>query len=299
MIMDVSVIIVNYNTFALTKQCIESIYQKTDGVSFEVIVVDNNSTDGSQELLPKDNRIVFIESGENLGFGKANNLGLKHAKGKYIFFLNSDTLLVNNAIKKFFDFTESYTGKIGAIGCLLTNNEGQIIHSYSTFPSINWVFKSVIIAHIYNYLFKKNYKLYDKTNEDVSKPVFHVDYVTGADLFVERKVIEECGAFDSDFFMYYEETEMQYRWTQKGYMSFIIKTPQIIHLEGGSQDKTVRFRTDKFIRSFRSEKLYFRKTKNNFEYLWFRLSAVIYIFMLIKNRVSIRDFCKVVKALLK
>lgn len=297
--MDVSVIIVNYNTLALTQQCIESIYQKTDGVSFEIIVVDNSSTDSSQELLPKDNRIVFIESGENLGFGKANNLGLKHAKGKYIFFLNSDTLLVNNAVKEFFDFAESYMGKVGAIGCLLTNNEGQIIHSYSSFPSINWAFKSVIIAHIYKYLFKKDYKLYDKTNDDVSKPVFHVDYVTGADLFVERKVVEECGAFDPDFFMYYEETEMQHRWAKRGYLSYIIKTPQIIHLEGGSQDRSRQFRTDKFIRSFKSEKLYFKKTKSKFGYVLFRLSALIYVFVFIKNRISMNDFCRAVKSLIK
>lgn len=84
--MDVSIIIVNYNTKQLTCQCIDSIYEKTNGVSFEIIVVDNNSTDGSQELLSHDNRIVFIEAGENLGFGKANNLGIKKSLGRYLFF---------------------------------------------------------------------------------------------------------------------------------------------------------------------------------------------------------------------
>ena len=96
--MDVSIIIVNYNTKNLTLQCIDSIYEKTIGVSFEIIIVDNNSTDGSQELLSQDNRIVFVEAGENLGFGKANNLGVEKSNGKFIFFLNSDTILVNNAI---------------------------------------------------------------------------------------------------------------------------------------------------------------------------------------------------------
>ena len=95
--MDVSIIIVNYNTKNLTLQCIDSIYEKTNDVSFEIIVVDNNSTEGSQELVSHDKRIVFVEAGENLGFGKANNLGLRQAQGKYIFFLNSDTLLLNNA----------------------------------------------------------------------------------------------------------------------------------------------------------------------------------------------------------
>ncbi|UVV84289.1 glycosyltransferase [Bacteroides thetaiotaomicron] len=104
--MDVSVIIVNYNTKALTKSCIESIFSETCGIEFEVILVDNASSDGSKELFQIDERIIFIESNVNLGFGKANNLGYKYATGKYIFLLNSDTLLKNNAIKLFFDFAE-------------------------------------------------------------------------------------------------------------------------------------------------------------------------------------------------
>ena len=96
--MDVSIIIVNFKTFLLTKNCIESIIAKTFGVEYEIILVDNASSDGSQEFFANDARIKFIEAGRNLGFGKANNLGVQQAKGDYIFFLNSDTLLLNNAI---------------------------------------------------------------------------------------------------------------------------------------------------------------------------------------------------------
>ena len=99
--MDVSIIIVNYNTKKLTSDCINSIYEKTTGIRFEVIVVDNNSSDGSQDLFFFDFRIKFVEAGENLGFGKANNKGVEIASGKYVFFLNSDTILVNNAVKLF------------------------------------------------------------------------------------------------------------------------------------------------------------------------------------------------------
>ena len=90
--MDVSIIIVNYNTKDLTSQCIDSIYEKTQGVRFEIILVDNASTDGSKEVFEKDTRITYIYSDENLGFGRANNLGAKVAKGKYLFLLNSDTI---------------------------------------------------------------------------------------------------------------------------------------------------------------------------------------------------------------
>jgi GT2 family glycosyltransferase len=97
--MDVSITIVNYNTKDLLKQCIESVFEKTQDVEFEIIVVDNASSDGSQqmvkELFPK---VTLIESPENLGFGRANNLGNKVAKGKYLFILNSDTILIENSI---------------------------------------------------------------------------------------------------------------------------------------------------------------------------------------------------------
>ena len=296
--MDVSIIIVNYNTLHITQDCLNSIFEKTRGLSFEVILVDNASSDGSIEYFSQDKRITFLESGENLGFGKANNLGLTKAKGKYIFFLNSDTLLVNNAVREFFDYAESTSGKIGAIGCLLKDKSAKTIHSFSKYPSIIWPFKKVAVAHLYQLLFKKKYKLYDKTNADVSLPVFRVDYVTGADLFVKRKIIDEFGAFDPDFFMYYEETEMQHRWSNNGYLSYIIKMPQIIHLEGGSQNENRQFRADKFLMSFDSERLYFKKTNNLLKYLLFRINALIYILMLLKNRVTLNDFLKGVKCLL-
>lgn len=118
--MDISIIIVNYNTKELTKNCIDSIYEKTKDIEFEVILVDNDSNDGSKELFERDKKIEFVEAGKNLGFGKANNLGLTRATGKYIFFLNSDTILVNNAVKIFFDFCEGHKDlKTGGIGCLL------------------------------------------------------------------------------------------------------------------------------------------------------------------------------------
>ena len=106
--MDVSIIIVNYNTLELTKNTIDSVNEKTKDLNYEIILVDNASTDGSVEFFEKEykNKIIFIKNDENLGFGRANNRGIKIAKGKYVFLLNSDTLLINNAIKILFDFME-------------------------------------------------------------------------------------------------------------------------------------------------------------------------------------------------
>lgn len=136
--MNVSIIIVNYNTREITQNCIESIFQHTKGIDFEVILVDNASTDGSIELFEKDTRLKFIESGKNIGFGKANNLGYTYSKGKYIFLLNSDTILLNNAVKEFFEIHEKMPINVACLGCVLKAADGVTgNNSYGTFPSIN------------------------------------------------------------------------------------------------------------------------------------------------------------------
>ena len=135
--MDVSVIIVNYNTLGLTSDCIESIIAQTSTVEYEIILVDNASTDGSKEVFAQDKRIKYIYSDRNLGFGRANNLGIREAKGRYLFFLNSDTILLNNAVKLFFDFCEKNPDrKIGAVGAVLKDQNQKNIHSPSLLKSV-------------------------------------------------------------------------------------------------------------------------------------------------------------------
>ena len=133
----VSIIIVNYRTPSLTLACIDSIYAHTKGVDFEVIVVDNHSEDDSVERLSKDNRIILIESLRNGGFGYGNNLGMRVAHGKYFFLLNSDTLLVNNAIKEFYDYAESHEPKT-LYGCYLIGDVWYLSWVFSLFPRINY-----------------------------------------------------------------------------------------------------------------------------------------------------------------
>ena len=282
--MDVSVILVNYNTLHLTKECIDSIFEKTQGISFEIILVDNDSQDGSREQFSEDKRIIFIESGGNIGFGRANNLGVKKATGKYIFFLNTDTLLVNNAIKYFFDYCEGHShDKFGGIGCLLQDKEGNTIHSFARFPTLTSNFKDFFVAPIYKKL-GKTYQRYDTTNDDVTKDSFRVDYVTGADLFVSRELIDICGAFDKDFFMYFEETEMQHRWTRNGHPSYIIKSPRIVHLEGGSVNKEhEQFSPRKFIMGISSAKLYMKKTHGAIYNFAYRLVNLLNIYVVLHH----------------
>ena len=126
---DVSIIIVNYNTPELTENCINSIISQTQGICYEIIVIDNASTDNSNLILSSDRRINFIQSSKNGGFGYGNNLGMKIAKGNYFMLLNSDTLLQNNAVFEFYKFAATYGGKY-IYGCYLQDNLGNYANSF-------------------------------------------------------------------------------------------------------------------------------------------------------------------------
>ena len=291
--MDVSIIIVNYNTKKLTSDCINSIYEKTTGIRFEVIVVDNNSSDGSQDVFLKDSRIIFVEAGENLGFGKANNKGVEIASGKYVFFLNSDTILVNNAVKLFYDYSELNSCKrIGAVGCLLENLDGENVHSYGYFPSIQSFVKG---------FFEAGYRrMLGKPQKAIGAEIFgveqQVDYVTGADVFVSREIINKYGCFDPDFFMYYEDTEMQKRWVRNGVKNVIIKGPRIIHFEGCSTKKNKPVLNErKLYMGLRSQRIYFLKTETRLGFLIYRLVSLLNLLPILRFKYNFRQFCTISK----
>lgn len=265
--MKVSVIIVNYNTLHVLRPCLESIIEQTAGIDYEIIVVDNGSTDGSIEALSGDNRVILIPTGENLGFGRANNKGVEQAKGDYIFFLNSDTLLKNNAVKMLYDFAQQYQGKLGALGCILEDRQGNRIHSYGPFPKMGNDFHKFLWIPIL-----KGLRLYHQPAIEYPEHWMKVDYVTGADLFVSRQVLDECGSFHPAFFMYYEESEMQHRFQLHGYDNILLNGPEIVHLEGegGKAGKQSKFIRDTY-RQERSLFIYFKLTEPRWKYYLYRI----------------------------
>ena len=265
--MNVSVIIVNYNTLHVLRPCLDSIIEQTAGIDYEIIVVDNGSTDGSIEALSGDNRVILIPTGENLGFGRANNKGVEQAKGDYIFFLNSDTLLKNNAVKMLYDFAQQYQGKLGALGCILEDRQGNRIHSYGPFPKMGNDFHKFLWIPIL-----KGLRLYQQPAIEYPKHWSKVDYVTGADLFVSRQVLDECGSFHPAFFMYYEESEMQHRFQLHGYDNILLNGPEIVHLEGegGKAGKQSKFIRDTY-RQERSLFIYFKLTEPRWKYYLYRI----------------------------
>ena len=240
----VSVIIVNYNTKELIRNCLKSLFEQTKGISFEVIVSDNGSVDGSQEMIKTTfPSVILVENKENVGFGTANNRALNHASGKYIFYLNSDTVLLNNAVKCFFDYWEAFQdkGQLGALGCFLVDEDGSPAPAGGNFPSYLHICHEAF-AFLYNDIFKtvrlyrlvrKLKKCFTKQTETTHKEQTerNVDFVCGADLFVLN---DKNAFFDETYFLYYEETDLQFRMAQTGLYARLIGSPQIIHLQGGS-----------------------------------------------------------------
>jgi GT2 family glycosyltransferase len=185
--------------------------------------------------------VILIENYTNLGFGAANNKGLAISKGKYVFYLNSDTVLINNAIKIFFDFYENYPLKeeLGALGCNLINNKLQTIHSSGNFPKIHKItyelFKYYLSISIktlfYKFGFDNIYFHRPKDEKKTEKILGSVDYVTGADLFLKN---DKSIKYDDQFFLYYEDVDLQYQLFLKNKKNLLIDGPIIKHVSGGS-----------------------------------------------------------------
>lgn len=227
MTIDVSVIYVNYKTAGLILDSIRSVREKTKGITCEIIVVDNASGDNSESLICSAfPEVIYIRSEKNLGFGRANNLGIEQAKGTCFFFLNPDTLLLNNAIAILYrQLTEN--PKAGACGGNLLDAEKQPTGSFSRlFPSFGREIASIVYLPAFVFP-SPGSKYFNYTR----KPL-EVASVTGADLMVKRSVWQQTGGFDAAFFMNYEETEWCHRIRRKGYKVFSFPDAEIIHLEG-------------------------------------------------------------------
>lgn len=256
--MDVSIIIVNYNTCQLTIQSIQSVYQFTSGLNFEVIVVDNASSDDSVQYIKNAfPEIKIIQNEKNIGFGRANNEGLKIAKGEFVFLLNSDAFLTSNALLYFLEFMkEKAHEKIAVCGGELSTGRTDPTVSYGHLPSLLDAFSSIGFFTLY-----KNYH-HDHIASGVvnTNPAVHeVGYVNGADMFIRKKHLDDVGFFDSDFFLYFEETELSYRLKKRGYTSVIIPMIKIIHLTNGSQKPNASFNYKHLFHFCQGRNLYFVK----------------------------------------
>lgn len=231
--MNVSIIIVNYKTPELCINAVNSIFEKTEGISYEIVIVDNASGDGSLGKIGSvfGDKVRYIQSDTNLGFGKANNLGIKQSIGEFVFLLNSDTLLRNNAIKILYDQISS-DEKIGVVGGNLFYENNLPVHSYSLkIPSLKTEKVGSLIKKV---IHKLRYAKDNKNFNATGKPMCIDGFVSGADMMIRRAALEQSGLFDPDFFMYSEEVELTYRIKKCGYTVWSVPSAEITHLEHAS-----------------------------------------------------------------
>ena len=262
--MDLSIIIVNYNTSELLKKCLDSLYKTVSDLALEIFVVDNGSTDkGLAEIEKKWTQVEYIKNKENLGFSKANNQALRRAKGRNILLLNSDTEVLNTTLTKMTKFLDSHS-EMGVIGCKLLNLEGTLQYSYGKFPDIFSTILRLILSPQ-----KRKYALYGygKTHE--------VDWVTGAVFMIKKEVIEKVGFLDEDYFMYYEETDWCYRIKKTGWKIFYFPEGQVIH------HFSYKRRTKKVLIEIRKSHLLFYK-KNYSENSFQRLKKITILIIKLK-----------------
>ncbi len=235
--MDLSIIIVSFNTKKLLIDCIESIQKNTENINFEIIMVDNNSADGSPQAAKKLGAIV-IENDSNLGFASANNQGVKVACGKYVLFLNSDTEIKSNVLGEMVSWMNS-NSKIGIATCSLNNKDDSLQATGGFFPNLLSVFSWMTIQDLpfVDMLIKPFHPLHSKSlfakGEGFYSSVRQLDWVTGAFLLTRKQVLEKV-LWDESFFMYVEEVDFCYRVKKLGWEIWYNPKWHITHLGGGS-----------------------------------------------------------------
>lgn len=259
----VSIIIVNYNSQQTIGRCIDALYSHVSGIAYEIIVVDNASSSESVRFI-KENypHVRLIVNAENKGFGAANNIGEHYASGDYLFFLNPDAILLDNAVLRFYRFLEEEMPEVVSCGGNLVKETGEPTTAYGNFPSLLQEWSDIGFRRFYPKYYDKHLRP-GKTCSMMTAP-YRVPYITGADIFIRKDIFQEMGGFDEHFFLYYEETDLYYRLHKAGYLSYILPEVKIIHLEGPSMLKNGELNYDKWAFWERSKYYYFKKNKGRF-----------------------------------
>ncbi|HWR73339.1 MAG TPA: glycosyltransferase family 2 protein [Nitrospirota bacterium] len=251
---DLSFIIINWNTRQMLLDCIASIEQHASNLRHEIIVIDNASTDKSVEAVCHSYpRVEVIQNSHNLGFAKANNLGIKRMKGTYAVLLNSDTLVMAGAVEKLLAFMNT-TPRAGICGPQLLNADGSYQKSYDRFPTLVSEFTSKsFLRSFFPGVYRKQFLTEPAPSVDPSP----VDFIIGACMVVRKEAIEAAGMLDEDYFFFYEEIDWCYRMKRAGWEVYHVPDARIVHFGGGStRGLNLRARAE----SWRSRYLFFQKS---------------------------------------
>jgi len=234
-ITDVSVIIVSWNTQDILHNCLRSVYEQSGEIDFEVIVIDNASTDGSVEMVKKNfPQVTLIENSQNRGFAAANNQGIAVAQGRYVLLLNSDTVILDKAVEKTISFADAHP-KAAVVGCRVLNPDRTLQPTCFMFPSIlNMLLSS---TYLYKLFPKSKFFGRERMTWWYRNDIKEVDVITGCFMLIRQKAIQQVGTMDEQFFMYGEETDWCYRFKEAGWKILFTPCAEIIHLGGQSAQK--------------------------------------------------------------
>jgi len=278
--MDLSIVIVSYNTKKITEDCLESINRSLTGtkIKYEIIIVDNNSHDGSPQLLEtmsqdNHNNLVYKQTGKNLGFGRGNNFGVKMAQGKYILLLNTDVIVLNRSIEKLYNFYIKNEKQVHFLGAKLLNHDLTPQPSACRFFTLPVVFATLLLKGDY----------WGLTRYSPNK-FCRIDWISGACILTTKKLYQRLGGFDKDIFMYMEEVDLLYRAQKKGLNTYFYPYSQIIHLGSSSSDG----KTFPIIQVYKGFLFFYKKHYSIFHIFILRLilkfkALVAYLIGKIKN----------------
>ncbi|HZG54675.1 MAG TPA: glycosyltransferase family 2 protein [Pyrinomonadaceae bacterium] len=231
----VSVVIVNWNTRELTAQCIATLKASLADLPAEIILVDNDSSDGSAEYIAERHPdVCLVRSGANLGFARGNNLGFKYARGRYLVLLNSDTIVLEGAVQRLVEYLDAHAD-VAAVGGQHLNGEGEFVPTGLRFPTL-WSDLSVAagLNKFGPVVLKKNQRLarlwYVVETGDV-------DWLSNSFVAVRREVLDQVGPLPEEFFLYGEDIEWYWRMREAGLRVCYVHGAPIVHLENKSSNQ--------------------------------------------------------------
>lgn len=228
--MDLSIVIVNYRTADLVKNCIKRIKEFTHDLDYEIIVVDMCSYDKEALLEMKeekfpDTKLIFTK--KNLGFGAGNNLGIENSRGEYVMIMNSDVYVMEGSINKLYNYIKT-NQEVGAASPKLLNGDMSLQHTcYRFYKFLTPVYRRTFLGKTETGKRENDYHLISDWDHNSNK---EVDWVQGSCMIIPRKVLEKVGKFDERFFMYFEDTDLCRRIWNAGYKVYFVADSQMIHM---------------------------------------------------------------------
>lgn len=296
---DLSIVIVSYNTKELLMDCINSVKKNAKGINYEMLVVDNASKDGSSDVAARLGAKV-IRNKENKGFAAGNNQGARASKGRYILFLNSDTIVKSPIFAPLISWMDD-NEDVGAASCALKNEDGSLQATGGYFPTLLRVFSWMTIQDLpfVDSIIKPFHPLHSKSffskGEDFYKKRRELDWVTGAFVLVRSKALKKVGGWDEKYFMYVEEVDLCFKIKKLGYKVWYLPKWEITHLGGKSSETKGSHLTMEFNGIKRFYKKFFPSWQYPFVRLFLKIGALgrVILFGILEGKETAKIYAKI------